>query len=685
MDQEHFAHREITAGARVAPPPPWADPAPYDIPAEANPHFISAGVCVLLDDSQIDLCGEERAWYYRRAELVTASAGAERAAQFSVSFDPAFERLDVHSIAVIRAGQRVEHTGAAFFEVLRRERNMERLQFDGRLTIHVTLPDVRQGDVVETSYTLYGMRKSLGGRHAAWVPFEWNVGICETRLRQRAPQARRIAERSFLAAPEPTETVADGVADRRWRTRERPGVRFEALAPPWTVQSAGVQFSEWRDWAEVAAAFTPLYEESGPLPPDVEAEIGRIEAQEPTASGRAAAVLRFTQNAIRYLAISIGEGGFTPRTLDAICATRYGDCKDKSKLYVAMARRLGLDACPALVNTRDGYGLNAWLPSGVVFDHCIVRVVADGAVYWLDPTRMMQPSPLASLNKCHFGWALPLRPGAAALERMPDPSPSHTLETDERVTLGKSPEHVVRYEWRFTSRRGRAEWVREHIAREGEVGLFKLYAEDISRRYAGAQPLRQEIVRDDLANNEIIAVEVYEIASAWSAPNGKARAFSTYDLTIRSQLAPLDAGPRQHPIYLGQMGKVTRKVRIDTAYPIKFSGWKRTVESTALVYRNELRREGPRSFVLEQSLEFRALMLPASEADQYRAIVAEMDQSDLSISGQVSKRGMFIGADASGEAADWAERTWADWFWRLAPLAAVLGYWAWRYLSEAPQ
>jgi hypothetical protein len=675
MDQEHIAYREITPGARVAAPPVWADLSPYDIPAEANPHFIANGVCVLLDDSQIDL-SEERAWYYRRAELVTASVGAERVAQFSVSFDPAFERLDVHSIAVIRAGQRIEHTTTAFFEVLRRERNMERLQFDGRLTIHVTLPDVRQGDVVETSYTLFGMRKSLGGRHASWVPFEWSVGICETRLRQRTPTTRTVAERAFSTTPEPTQTEANGIIDRRWHTKERPGVRFEALTPPWTIQSAGIQFSEWRNWAEVADTFTPLYEDAGPLPDDVEAEIQRIAAEEKTATGRAAAVLRFTQNAVRYLAISIGEGGFTPRTLEQICATRYGDCKDKSKLYVHMARKLGLDACPALVNTRDGYGLNTWLPSGVVFDHCIVRVIADGTVYWLDPTRLMQPSPLGALNKCHFGWALPLKSGAVALERMSDPSPAHTLEAEENITLGKSPEHPVRYEWKLTSRRGRAEWVREHIAREGLVGLFKLYAEDIARRYAGAQPVRQDILSDNAELNEISAIEVYEIAGAWSPGQNKTRIFSTYDLTIRSQLTPLDAGPRTHPIYLGQMGTVSRKVTIDTAYPIKFSGWKRTVESSALVYRNELRKKGPRTFVLEQRVDFRALMLPASEADQYRAILAEMDQSDLVITGQVGKRGMFIGAESNGETSDWADR--GDWFWRLLPWALFAGYVFWQ-------
>jgi transglutaminase-like putative cysteine protease len=541
MDQSAIDRREITPGAIVAPPPAWVDLAPYPIPATANPHFIAGGACVLLDDSQIDLCGPERAWFYRRAELVTAPAGAERVAQFSVSFDPAFERLEVHRISVIRGPQRIEHAGTALFDILRRESNLERMQFDGRITLHVTLPDVRAGDVVETSFTTYGNRKSLAGRHSAFVSFEWPVGIIDVRVRQRSPAHRRIHERGYCRAPDGKQTEADGVIDRRWTAVERRGVKFEPLSPPWVLQNAALQLSEWRDWAEVVEVFTPLYEETGALPAEIEAEIARINEAETTREGRAAAILRFCQSAVRYLAISMGEGGYTPRALDAIGETRYGDCKDKSKLFVAMARRLGLDACPALVNTRDSYAINTWLPSAQVFDHCIVRLAIDDRVYWLDATRAPQPSPLDKLNQCHFGWALPLRAGVTELEGMAAPSPAHTLETHETVAFGASPDHAVRYEYKMTSRRGRAEWVREQVAREGTVGLFKLYADDIARRFAKAIPLRQDIVSDDATENEITALEVYEILGAWTEQGAK-REFSTHDITMRSQLAPLDAG-----------------------------------------------------------------------------------------------------------------------------------------------
>jgi hypothetical protein len=667
MDQAGATHREITVGARVAPPAPWVDLEPYPIPEAANPHFIANGLCVLLDDSQMDLSGPERAWFYRRAELVTAYTGAERAAQFNVNFDPAFEHIEIHSIAVIRGGERVEHASTAFFEVLRRERNMERLQFDGRLTIAVTLPDVRVGDVVETSYTAHGMRRSLGGRQAVFIGLEWSVGIVEVRLRQRSPAHRTIAERSYNDVPAATQSEADGIVDRRWRMIERPGFRYEALTAPWTLQSATLQLSEWRDWAEVVAVFAPLYEDQGALPDYVEQEVARIAQAETTPAGRAAAILRFTQGELRYLAISIGEGGYTPRQLADVCATRYGDCKDKSKLFLHMARRLGVDAAPALVNTRDGYALADWLPSGQLFDHCIVRVAIDGKVYWLDPTRQMQPSPLDKLTHCYFGWALPLREGVRELERMAEPPDINISEMLEHVTLPDTPSAPVRYSWEHTVRGARAEALRDQFAREGEVGVFRAYVEDIQRTWPKAAVVAQEIVSDDIAANTMKVREVYDIHDAWTAAEGKYR-FSTRDISLRGTLAPLDPGERKHSIYLGQPGLRTRRIEVRSAMK-HTGGWNKRHDSEALTFRDEMRVLNPHNIVVEQALHIRALTLPAKDSEIYRKVEQDMTGNDLALTETVGKRGKFVqSAEQAGDGGVWD-------FLRWIPLALLIIYW----------
>jgi transglutaminase-like putative cysteine protease len=552
---------------------------------------------------------------------------------------------------------------------------MERLLFDGRLTVHVTLPDVRVGDVVETSYTLFGMRKSLNGRHSAFIPLEWNVGIVETRLRQRTPKSAAVAERTYGETPPVKESEADGVIDRRWRTYERPGVRFEPLAPPWIFQGAMIQFSAWRDWAEAAEVFTPLYEDAGALSAEVEAEIARIAASEPTPAGRATAVLRFVQGSVRYLAISMGEGGYTPRSLGDICETRYGDCKDKSKLYVQMARRLGLDACPALVNVRDGPSLDKWLPTGQAFDHCIVRVRIDGAAHWIDPTQEAQVAPLGALAECRYGWALPLAPGVGGLEHMGDEPFIHSLDSNEHVVLGKSPTVPVKYSWRVTQRGWRAEQMRARVGREGEIGLFKLYAEDIQRSFPKAAPVQQQVVRDDHQLNELTTLEQYELADAWVG-RGDLYGFTTLDLFMRSMLMKLDLGERKLPVDLGHIGKMTRRVEIETAVPLKVTPWRRTVSGTNIMFDTELKALSKKKFELTQTLEVRAWTLPAGEAQVYRDVITELEKSDLELVRAV-KGGRFTRGLKDGVSFG---------FWDLVRwliVGALVAYFIWRFGGPA--
>jgi transglutaminase-like putative cysteine protease len=673
MDQATVGVREIAPGATIAPVPAWVDLQPYPVPASANPHFIIGGACILLDESQVDLCGPERAWFYRRAEMVTASTGAERVAHFNVTYDPKYERIEVHTIQVRRRGQVIDHAGVATFETMRREQNMERLIVDGRQSIVLAIPDVREGDVVETAYTRYGTRRSLGGRHAAWVGFEWATGIVEVRFRQRSPKGRTIHERSYNNPPAATEQEADGVVDRRWRTFERPGFKFEHLTPPWLLQAASIQWSEWRDWAEVAANFEPLYREEGPLPAEIEAEIKSIEAAETTPASRASAALQFVQSAVRYLAISIGEGGFTPRSYEQICETRYGDCKDKSKLLVAMARRLGLDAHPALVNTRDGYMIDQALPTGELFDHCIVRLEVDGKIYWVDPTISPQRSPLNTIDQSHFGWALVLKPGVGALERMAEPPVEHLVDTLESVALGENVTDPVRYEWQHKFRGVRAEGMRARLARDGVVGVFKTFGEDIQRVWPKAKVVTHEVVSDNIETNTLTLREVYEIEDAWTrADDGKYK-FATRDFTIRGTLAPLDPGERKHPIFLGHPGRVSRRVDVRTSSSHS-GGWEHRANGSTLTFRDEMRVVSPQYLVIEQSLEIRSMVLPASEAETYRNVIAKLEGNDLVLMETV-KDGKFVAHKNEKATGFWDVARWI--------ILALIGlYWIGRLLGS---
>jgi hypothetical protein len=648
---------EIAPGVTRTPPPAWADLSPYPWPEKPNPHFVAGGVCVLLDDTQVDLCGPQRAWFVRHADLVLAGVGAERVARFDAVYDPSYERIEIHLIRVLRGAEIIDHTLSPAFEVMRRERDLEQLKFDGRLSVHLTIPDVRVGDIVELVYTTYGLRPLLGDRHAAWIGFEWQNGVVDIRHRLRRPAGRAVGVRVVNDPPAPIVHEEDGVVDTRWRAIEREAFKGEALAPPWLLQRAELQFSEWRDWAEVVSVFAPGYLEDGPLPEEVEAEAVRIAAL-PAPAERAAATLLFVQRSIRYLAMAIGDGGFVPRPLSDVWATRYGDCKDKAKLFVAMARRLGLDACATLVNSREGAALDQWLPSGMAFDHCIIRLKLGEKTYWLDPTCLPQPSTLDEICQSCYGWALPLAEGVAALEQMGAEAHRHTLDCAEWISLGESPEKPVRYEWRVTSRGWRAEDLRARFAREGEIGLFKMYAEDLQRTWPKAKALKQEIVRDDLAANEIATIEDFDLPDVWTKQADNRYSFNTLDLFFRSTFARLDPGPRKHEIYLGHVGRITRKVEIQTTVPWTVTPWTQEIEASALSYKAGVRKISEHLFELTQDLDVRAWTLPPEEAEKYREIVTQLELSDIRIENQVSG-GKFVGALKQGESTSlWTVIRW---------------------------
>jgi len=125
----------------VSPAPAWAIENPYETNENPGEDFINGGVCALLSDSQVDLTGDTPAWYTRIVYRILTTGGAERSAQFAVSFDPSYQRLEVHGIKAIRGDRIVDHARLDSLDLIRRETDLERRVLNGRLTATLIIHD----------------------------------------------------------------------------------------------------------------------------------------------------------------------------------------------------------------------------------------------------------------------------------------------------------------------------------------------------------------------------------------------------------------------------------------------------------------------------------------------------------------------------------------------------------------
>ena len=82
----------------------------------------------------------------------------------------------------------------------------------------------------------------------------------------------------------------------------------------------------------------------------------------------------FVVSGTRYVGLEFGIHGYKPYKVTQVLARRFGDCKDKAALMIALLREVGVPAELVLVRTRRGGHLDTEPASLAIFDHAIVYV-----------------------------------------------------------------------------------------------------------------------------------------------------------------------------------------------------------------------------------------------------------------------------------------------------------------------
>lgn len=604
------------------PPAEWVQLTPFTRPRVPTPREQHGGLCLWLSDTQVSLLGPKKSAFYRTVNEVTGTDGLQNAAVVNVTFDPSYETLTFHRICVIRNGQERLIDPRPCSQVFRREPDLERAIYDGRLTANLTLPDIRVGDVVDVAFSLSGDHPTIGSHFSREWLFNWGRWVGETRVRLLAPLNRPLKILSWSSAPTAMERVQDGACERIWRSRDTAPVELEADMPAWVRPYATIRVCDEMSWPQVAEVFAPLYSTSGVLPPTLEEEVAGLVGLDPKARG--AAALRLVQGALRYQSVSLGEGGFAPRKLSDIWLSRSGDCKDASRLLVAMLTRLGLTAHPVLVNTWKGWILDQEPPSLLSFDHCMVRLSLGGETFWLDPTMAPQAEDLNTIYQPTFGWGLPLKAGAA-LVWMGSGEVVDLIQVEELISAPRTVTDPVELEVRsaYLNRRAELErrrWDASHAQAERD------YLASRRDHYGDVEVLEPIQVADDRQQNIVLVQETYRAPSPWVvAAKGDFAELLLRNDFLNDQLPKLETPQRRWPIELGRPRRVRHEYVVALPLPLQAPGWDQTYQGPSVTARLALEiAPGGREARVIQEIELREPFLAAEQAGAYFRFRAQL-------------------------------------------------------------
>lgn len=414
-----FATSALAAPRPVfGPPPKWVQVAevPPAPPAEGAP-----AVQTLLDDNQSRLTPAGDAYYNRRVRKVLKAEGLPALTTFGVTWDPADQQVTIHSLRIIRGGQTIDLLGKGRkMLVLRREQDLEKAMLDGRMSASQQIEGLRVGDVLDASWSHAGRDPVAGTRSYDMEGLAFPGVAGRYRARLSWPTGTPVRYRTTEGFGEPKKTEADGWTVIELDTRNAQAPKPPIGAPARFRRLGFMETSSFESWNEISRIMAPLYARAATIDPasDLRAEIKAIADKSADPKVRAFEALRLVEEKTRYFFIGIGDGGYVPAQADETWQRRFGDCKGKTALLLAILKELDVEAEPALVSLGAGDGMDERLPSLAAFNHVIVRASVDGKVYWLDGTRTGDRSGLEALRPPPHRWALPVRPAGADLEQI---------------------------------------------------------------------------------------------------------------------------------------------------------------------------------------------------------------------------------------------------------------------------
>ena len=394
-------------------------------PAKAS----GAPIAVLLSDNQVRFDKGKTVNFSELAIKIQSPDGLA-AGNINFPWQPATDIITVNKLHIIRDGNVIDVLkGGQTFTIARRETNLDAAMLDGTLTASIQPEGLQVGDVVDLALTDEHLDPVMNGHVESIFGIWGSMPVQAAHARVSWSDGTKIVTRQ-LEMPQPARSTSAGFTSLDFTATAVEPPIIPDNAPDRFKLGRGGEATDFSSWSQLAALMAPLFENAAVVPSSgsLRNELETIRKTAKTPKRRAELALQLVENRVRYVALLMGTGGYVPASAENTWSRRFGDCKAKSALLVALLRELGINAEPVLVTTKGGDALPERLPMVSYFNHVIVRATIGGNDYWLDGTRTGDGD-LDRIPVPDYEWGLPLVADAKLVPIVPKPLTQPLMET----------------------------------------------------------------------------------------------------------------------------------------------------------------------------------------------------------------------------------------------------------------
>ena len=371
--------------------------------------------------------------------------------------------------------------------------------------VSCAVPGLAMGEI---RHVVFSRRTRKARMKNAWADatlLEYTAPILSTVVTVDQPPSLPVAK-ALLRHPfkdtvvrSPPIKLPDGYTRLTWTARDVPQAFPEPDMPPLSRCVQTLRLSTVPDWQTVSRWYWSLCEPHlSKTTPAMTNLVRSLVKDCPDATSKIRAVFKFVSQEIRYMGLTLEDDapGYEPHDINITFDNRYGVCRDKAVLLVALLRIAGIPAYPVLIHA--GAKMDSEVPIPY-FNHAVVAVGSAPQYLLMDPTdestRDLFPAYLS--NKSY----LVATPEGDILRTSPVPSvEKNRLSVSATASLSPDGDILYSADLRFGGLNDNA--FRHSFLKKKPLERRRQFEGFLRRLASGAELLALDIEPSDLRNTE---------------------------------------------------------------------------------------------------------------------------------------------------------------------------------------
>lgn len=321
-------------------------------------------------------------------EKILKEKGKELA-EVEIGYDSTYERVELEYARTITPSGKIVYAGAESTRDVTKYLNYP--LYSNAKALIISMPSVDVGSLIEYKLKIYSSKLITNNKFSFIYRLREAFPLARANFKLIVPKKDKVELKLFNEAYakgtnlNPAKEETENSIIYSWKFKEVDPIIPEEPMPSVSIVNPAIGISNFSSWEEIYKWWYALYKDKIALNKEVKDFTANLVKGAKDDLEKAKRIYDFCSRSVRYVAVEYGESGYEPHYANDIFVNRYGDCKDKAILLVAMMKEAGLKAYPVLIPTREIYQMQKDFPC-VNFDHAIAVLSYEGKLIFMDAT-----------------------------------------------------------------------------------------------------------------------------------------------------------------------------------------------------------------------------------------------------------------------------------------------------------